>query len=289
MNNYNEAGKTDNKKMNYTIDNDSLIFNITRKKAFDSLNNTLIELYGKDNISEKYFKDVWQKNLNKEKDIIADGWYNPPPKGMSILFGNRVSFDSLRNRPNWASDTIINWNKDLLYAYCSPVDKLSGIIGDIAITLYFGDNKDIINHIKNCHDAVLEIFNNLNTIESSKELFELSQRVFLKHKLKNCVISKTDNTPLDLGHTFPRLNNTIINNQLKEDEKQEISKSRKFINENTNWNFTEGIQFTIEPQLISTENYDLPQISQHYLIQKTKDDFIICNDIDLLLKKYKLI
>lgn len=76
---------------------------------------------------------------------------------------------------------------------------------------------------------------------------------------------------------------------MTENEKQEISKSRKFINENTDWKFTEGIQFTIEPQLLSTENYNLPQISQHYLIQKTKDKFIICNDIDLLLEKYKLI
>ena len=49
------------------------------------------------------------------------------------------------------------------------------------------------------------------------------------------------------------------------------------------------MQFTIEPQLISIENHDLPQISQHYLIKKTKDNFIICNDIDLLLKKYQLI
>ncbi|MCI8961765.1 MAG: hypothetical protein HFJ18_02445 [Clostridia bacterium] len=279
----------ENKKIEYTIDNNSFIFNIARKKAFNTLNNTLVYLYGKNNISEKEFKDIWQNNLNKETDIIADGWYNPPPKGMSILFGDRASFDSLRNRHNWASDTIINWNSDLLYAYCSPIDKLSGIIGDIAITLYFGNNIDIINHIKNCHDAVLEIFNKLNTIESSKSLFELSQQVFLKHKLKNCIISKTDNTPLDLGHTFPRLNNLTVKNKLTEDQNQEISRARKFINENTDWNFTEGMQFTIEPQLISIENHDLPQISQHYLIKKTKDNFIICNDIDLLLKKYQLI
>lgn len=284
MNNYNEKVK-----LNYTNDNNSIIFNTARKKAFNSLNNTLVQLYGKNNVSEKDFKELWQKNLIKEKDIIADGWYNPPPKGMSILFGNRVSFDSLRNTYNWANDTIINWNENLLYAYCSPVDRGSGIIGDIAITLYFGDNKDITNHIKNCHDAVLEVFNQLNNVESSKELFDLSQRVFSKYKLKNCIISKTDNTPLDLGHTFPRLNIPTLNNELTENEKQEISKSRKFINENTDWKFTEGIQFTIEPQLISAEYQDLPQISQHYLIQKTKDKFIICNDIDLLLEKYKLI
>ena len=136
------------------LKNELLPFNMVRQKAFNSLCITLEKLYGKQSISEKDFKNEWYNNLTKENNIIADGWYNPPPKGMAILFGNRVSFDSLRNEKNWASDTIINWKEDLLYAYCSPVDKVSGIIGDISVTLYFGKDKEIINHIKNCHDAV---------------------------------------------------------------------------------------------------------------------------------------
>lgn len=31
------------------------------------------------------------------------------------------------------------------------------------------------------------------------------KKIFTNHKLKNCIVSKTDNTPLDLGHTFPKL------------------------------------------------------------------------------------
>ena len=50
----------ENKKIEYTIDNNSFIFNIARKKAFNTLNNTLVYLYGKNNISEKEFKDIWQ-------------------------------------------------------------------------------------------------------------------------------------------------------------------------------------------------------------------------------------
>ena len=268
---------------------DLLPFNIARQKAFNSLCVTLDELYNRDNISEKGFKNQWLKNLMNETNIIADGWYNPPPKGMAVLFGNRVSFNTLRNENNWSNDTTINWNEDLLYAYCSPMDKLSGIIGDIAITLYFGKDKKIIEHIKNCHDAVQEIFNELDNIKDSQELFEYSQRIFAKHKLKNCIISKTDNTPLDLGHTFPKLEYLQKKDSLTVEDKQNISKARMFINENSNWNFTEEMQFTIEPQLISTENLDLPQISQHYLIKRVKGRFIICKDIDKLLVQYKLI
>ena len=250
------------------LKNELLPFNMVRQKAFNSLCITLEKLYGKQSISEKDFKNEWYNNLTKENNIIADGWYNPPPKGMAILFGNRVSFDSLRNEKNWASDTIINWKEDLLYAYCSPVDKVSGIIGDISVTLYFGKDKEIINHIKNCHDAILEVFDVLDKAKNSHELFITSEKIFSEHKLKNCIVSKTDNTPLDLGHTFPKLEIIQSNNCLTKEEKEEISKSRKFINEDSNWDFIEGMQFTIEPQLISTINAKLPQISQHYLVKK---------------------
>ncbi|MCI8760219.1 MAG: hypothetical protein HFJ34_03755 [Clostridia bacterium] len=72
-------------------------------------------------------------------------------------------------------------------------------------------------------------------------------------------------------------------------EKQEISQARKFINEDSKWEFTEEMQFTIEPQLISTEDFNLPQISQHYLVKKEKDRFIVCTDIDKILEEYQLI
>lgn len=269
--------------------NELLPFNMARQKAFNSLCITLEKLYDKQSISEKDFKNEWYNNLTKENNIIADGWYNPPPNGMAILFGNRVSFDSLRNERNWASDTIINWKEDLLYAYCSPVDKVSGIIGDISITLYFGKDKEIIKHIKNCYNAILKVFDLLDKVKDSRELFIASEKIFTNHKLKNCIVSKTDNTPLDLGHTFPKLENLQAKESLTEIEKQKISKARKFINAYSNWEFEEGMQFTIEPQLISTMNEKLPQISQHYLVKKENGKFIICKDIDEILEKYKLI
>lgn len=65
--------------MSYLIKNKKT-FNIARQKAFDSLCITLDTLYGKCNISEIDFKNEWYHNLEKQNDIIADGWYNPPSK-----------------------------------------------------------------------------------------------------------------------------------------------------------------------------------------------------------------
>lgn len=261
-------------------------FNIARQKAYHSFYLTLEEMVGKESVSEKDFYNKWQENLSNEKEVISDGWYSPPPKGMSVLFGDRVSFDTLRNEKNWVSDKIIDWEEDLLYAYCSPIDKNTGIIGDIALILYFGKDRKIIEHFKNCYKATNEIFNKLHKLSNSNELFHYSQEVFNKYKLKNCIISKTDTQPLDLGHTFPRLEGIKDRDILTDEEKQTVSKARKFINENSSWEFEEGIQFTIEPQLISIQDPELPQISQHYLIQKREYKFLICNDIDELIKKY---
>lgn len=270
-------------KCKYTLNHKELIFNECRQKAYVSFKKTLNNIYGKDNITEEVFQKEWFNNLEQEENIIADGWYNPPKYGMAVLFGSRVSFDSLRNEDNWPKDIIIDWKNDMMYAYCSPVDKQTGIIGDMSITLYFGKDKKILNHMYNCHKAVNEIFDNLNQIKDSYNLFCMSEDIFEKHNLKNCIISKTDNTPLDLGHTFPRWQR--IKEKLEDEDIKIISKSRQFINKNTNWEIKENMQFTIEPQLISTVDSSLPQISQHYLIKKDSDGYIICNDIDEILQK----
>ena len=138
-------------KCKFTLNHKDLIFNECRQKAYVSFKKTLNNLYGKDNITEKVFQKEWFKNLEQEENIIADGWYNPPKYGMAVLFGSRVSFDSLRNEDNWPKDIIMDWKNDMMYAYCSPVDKKTGIIGDMSITLYFGKDKRILDHINNCY------------------------------------------------------------------------------------------------------------------------------------------
>lgn len=264
-------------------------FNIGRKIAFETLEVTLKELENKPNISEKDFFHKWQEEMSQNDNMIAEGWYTPPPKGMSVLSGNeqRISFDSLRNEKNWVSDKRIDWNNDLLYVYASPVYIPTGMIGDIAVTLYFGKDEKIIKHFKNTNKAIKEIWNQLSKVRNSQELFKISQEIFYQHRLKNCIISSTDNTPLDLGHTFTKIDAKKENKILTREEINQLSKDRKFINETTSWKFTKGLQFTIEPQLVSIDNPNLPQISYHYLIKK-EEDFMICDDIDSLLRTRKL-
>lgn len=272
--------------------NINIELNRARNVAFNALKSTILESDRLSQVSEKAFQERWIDKIQQTEGIIADGWYCPPPMGMAVLTGNidhpsRTSFDSLRSEINWPSDNIINWQENLLYVYCSPVDVESGLPGDIALTLYFGDNTLIKNHFRKTYKATQEVIESLPLIKNSGELFKASQEIFAKFRLKNCVISQTDKTPLDLGHTLPRLEK-IAGISLSEEQKAEISKSRRFINGKSSWDFHDGVQFTIEPQLVSIDDNCMPQVSYHYIIEKRNGNFVLCNDVDMLIEKYQL-
>ena len=263
-----------------------LVFNKARSKAHEALKKTLNECCGKEGVTEIAFKEQWLRNMESLGNIFADGWYCPPPLGIAVLFGDRVTFDSLRNEYNWSGETVMDWNRDMFYAYASPVDKESGTIGDTSVTIYFGKNQKILDHMKNCHDAVMDVFENLEKVSKGKELFRMSQEIFEKHGLRSDVISRTDNMPVNLGHTFPSLEGASKKDVLSDEDKLCISKARMFVNDTGEWEFQDGLQFTVEPQLLSIEDPEMPQITQHYVVQARADGFTVCNDIDEILSSF---
>lgn len=273
--------------MTFYTENGIPAFNYAREKACSGLDRTLDELYGKAGVTEIMFRDRWSENMSAD-GIIADGWYSPPPKGMAVLSGDRVNFDSLRNPYNWSDDTEIDWN-GVLYAYASPLDRRTGLIGDISVTLCFGQDQRAIGHVRRCHDATMEIFERLGEAETAGDLFRISQSVFERHRLRSTVISRTDDMPINLGHTFPCLSSPPEYGDLSGIRKAEISGARRFLNASAQWRFENGMQFTVEPQLVSVDDPDMPKITQHYVVKVCGDDFIVCNDIDGMLRKYRLI
>ena len=100
------------------------------------------------------------------------------------------------------------------------------------------------------------------------------------------MISRTDSQPSNLGHTFPRLDPVPESGILSEEDKRTISTARRFVNTAADWAFSDGLQFTVEPQLMSLDDESLPQITQHYLVQYQDGGFTVCNDIDIILDDY---
>ena len=60
---------------------------------------------------------------------------------------------------------------------------------------------------------------------------------------------------------------------LSADQKDAIRKARLFLNNATDWNFVDYLQFTIEPQLVSVDDPDLPEIAYHYMARGTGPSF----------------
>ncbi len=269
--------------------------NNAKKYSLEAFRQTLNELKGREGITEISFRDNWLNKLKNISNITRNGWYSPPPEGIAVLFASdknieRINFESLRNEANWPSDKIIDWDNGLLFAYESFVDTETGLLGDFDITLYFGKDPDMINHFKLCHKATLEVIEASRTINSSKILFEKSQDIFSKYSLKNSIVSITDSSSLDLGHSTPVVDiNDIKDKTLSKETIEYIRNNRKYISGHSDWNLDNEVQFTIEPQLVSINNKRLPQVCFHYLIKKTENNITIMNENDELLKEYGLI
>lgn len=273
----------------YTSNDNDLIFNKARQKAVMALQETIDEFYGKKGITEKAFAQRWLDKMSEKGEIFGKGWYCPPPYGMAVLSGKRLNFDSLRNEEFWPNDTLIDWEDGLLYAYCSPVEKSDGYIGDMSITLYFGKEEKIREHFRNCRKAAQDIFEQLKVAEDPDELYAYSLKAFENRGLRSNVISRTDPKPSNLGHTFTHLNEGREKEELSQEMINHLSSSRKFLNGSSGLSFEEGMQFTVEPQLISLADESLPKVTHHFVVKKKDDDFIVCNDIDSLLKRFDLI
>jgi hypothetical protein len=183
---------------------------------------------------------------------------------------DRTRFESLRQTINWPGEHSIDWERGLLYAYCSPVHLPSGLPGDFAVSLYFGADLTIKDHFRRCHEATWEVLGYVRTGISSLSLFREANRVFARHGLRNTVLSTTDSVPSDLGHTLPKLHATGGDHNavtcLSDSDQEFIRTSRKFISESSEWQLDNDMQLTIEPQLRSQTNSVLPQVSFHYIV-----------------------
>ena len=263
--------------------------NPAREQAFAALLKTLTDAEGRP-ITEIEFRNLWLRNIAARGTVIADGWYNPPPCGAAVLLGDfsRISFTSLREKEFWPKrKNAADWENGCIYAYCSPVHIDTGIIGDISICLYLGSDKRLRDHFINAHIATAELLNRLSKVSNSKQLFELSQNVFYEYNLRNGPDSITDPLNNNIGHTLPSLG-PLKAKYLTKEQKKYISNTRQFINGGAPFEFTDGMQFTIEPQLWSTIDPHQPKATFHYLVKKVPGGFHLCNDVDILFAKYVL-
>lgn len=272
----------------------TVAFNHTRLRAIEAFAATLDACFGDESVTEEAFHRLWMDRLALDRTIISDGWYQPPPRGAVVLAATahdpgRISFSTLRDQEYWPAARSIRWRDGLLYVYCSPVSRREGLPGDFAVTLYFGQDPRLRQHFMAAHRAVSQLLQSIQHNETPAALFSRSQVMFARYHLRNTVMSVSDTTPLNLGHTFPSIEPAQLADHLSDDQRELMRNERLFLNEQSEWVLEEGVQFTIEPQLRSTETPDLPQVAFHYLLRTKGATVELQADVDDILGRYGLL
>jgi hypothetical protein len=250
----------------------------TRLVASRSLLKALTYLLkDKERISEVSLCNKWLEEMRKDNNIFSDGWYNPPPHGLSVLFGtddnfDRISPSTLRPPESWPrSDIFLNRRNGIISVYASPVNKKTGMIGDFGLTLYFGTNQQIKNHLKTCLSIDKKVFEYSQVGMQLSEIYNYTQKLFLAKSLKNNISSPTDPTKTNIGHTIPASYENWSDDEIKlfqtnSDWKiicNAISKRRKFINFVEPLRIEPGMGITIEPRPQVINNPNIPMVWFH--------------------------
>lgn len=249
----------------------------TRKFAADSLHKVLKKLLASNKpISEVTLRDAWLEELRKNKNIFPDGWYMPPPHGIGIVFGteydpDRINFPVLRKEEYWPRDDVFLDRKDgIIVVYSSPVNKHSLIIGDFGLTIYFGKNPNIQNHLKNTLRTNIEITDQIKIGMTLSDVNKAAYKIFPKNNVNNGGwISYNDPTGINIGHTIPFTGEEPTEHPNYQDWNstlEYISKHRKFLNAIEKAEIKTGLAFTIEPRMDVPNHPEVPRAYFHTIV-----------------------
>lgn len=187
--------------------------------------------------------------------------------------------------------------------YASPVDRVSGIIGDWGMTIYLGDDPAVCAHFRNCLEAMEEGLEHIKPRMQFREIHDTAQTIFKKRHLTNArTLTLTDRTGTNLGHTIPWTYEDPTNDELNiiwgndfDALKNTISHKRINVNRQETFIISETIAFTFEARLEDSENLHLPNVFFHYIVMFREDHKIILANfnnvfeavgIDYLKSKY---
>lgn len=232
-------------------------------------------------VSEALLRDRWREQLQQHEEIFQEGWYVPPPHGMGVLFAtdmdiDRINYKSLRAPEYWPqNDVILNKKSGIFYAFASPVNRKTGIIGDFGMTVYLGNKPSVIQHIQDCLRINKEIMRHVSVGMSFAELSEFSRTLFVQNNVFNEVTSVTDTAGINIGHIVPGSyedwtgEEKAILMQASDNWEQAcqlISKKRVFVSAKEKFCIQPSMAFTLEPRLTVVGNRKIPMSSFHTII-----------------------
>jgi len=244
-----------------------------REFASDTLFRTFLST--RYEVSELRFAETWLERLRQNDTLFAEGWYQPPPSGVVVLFGEaplfeRFQFSSLRAQEHWPKETNYLDHESLIYAYYSPVNIESGLIGDMAITLYRGANVEVQEHIVAALQITAEVVEYAEVGMPLAALYTYGIERIRMAGLVNRTESVTATHGFDIGHTIPWSYGTQSDQEeevLRSSDKKKIwemiSSKRRFLDSTNELVIGANMAFTVEPKVASKS---LPTVSFHVVV-----------------------
>jgi hypothetical protein len=232
----------------------------TREVAAASLDDALAT--ASPGVSESELAHRWVERLRGRGSVLRDGWYLPPPHGVSVLFGDppdygRVRYASLRGEQCWPREDIALRNDSLIFAYASPVDRTTGMIGDLAVSLYRGADNSLQRHLASCLTIAVEVASRAEVGMRFAELYELGSRLIADVYEGREASSLENYTGVaDIGHTAPwsycdptsgELDALKSGNALR--IATTVSRARVFVGPNDQLRVEPTMAFSIEPRI----------------------------------------
>lgn len=249
----------------------------TRRRCAKALLRALIPWLDRTvDLTEADLRDRWLAELRREPTLEREGWYQPPPHGIGIRSGSDADRDgvyyrSLRPPEAWPSSTrLLDRATGMIYAYASPVDAATGIIGDFGITLYCGGDAGIRSHLVNTLGLTRAIASRARVGMTLGELYAAADSLIRAQGWTNDTTSLTDGGSVNIGHTIPGIaepwaatDRDITANDAAA-RAQAISAARHFIRPGASTvAITPGSALTIEPRPGSAE---VPMASYHTIL-----------------------
>jgi hypothetical protein len=259
---------------------------ITREISANIFIKSLSKIEGN---SEIEIKEKILSEIKKHSEIYEEGWYSPPPSGISILLDKkpfkRLKYDSLRKPEFWPKEDIKLEKESVGMFYFSSVNRISNMIGDIGFTFYRGENSEIKKHINKAYNAILEIAKHAQVGMTFSDLCLFADN-YLKDnfKITKWITKYSDPKGMNLGHTIPGSYKMINFEESFEKIKSTITKDRIYIKEIENFKIPETCAFTLESRLEDINNPELPSVFFHFIVTFSKGEKTILKNFENIFK-----
>jgi hypothetical protein len=238
-----------------------------------------LETFGGENpwdsrLTESDIAQRWLGHMKRCSDLLPGGWYQPPPGGLAVLIGEapkfkRLEYESLRDESSWPRNDIPLLPGSLVYAYASPVDRETGLIGDLGFTLYSGPDERLQEYLRTCLRVTLDVARYAEPGMALCDLYTYADSRITGAGFRNQTPSSTDPGAMNVGHTVPWSYPSGAPDVDLSDMvslRDQIRTSRLFLNSRNTTPIGRDMTFTVEPRFIS-DNY--PMCGYHVIVSFT--------------------